>query len=259
MQQHLVQTEPDVHAMTYSIVIPIYNEADNILPLIEEIEWVMQPLKERWEIIFIDDGSSDNSLAILQKQISTKPYLRCVQLKKNYGQTSAFAAGIKAAKGTWIISLDGDGQNDPRDIPLLIDIAKSTPNIDLVAGQRHKRKDPWHKLLIGKIANKVRRSILDDKTQDTGCSLKMYRKACFDQIPLYTGMHRFLPALFQIAGFQTKEVAVHHRQRKRGKSKYHLFNRGFSLLFDLLAVAWMRKRRLVYQIESEIRSEKQPP
>lgn len=243
--------------IAYSIIIPIYNEADNIVPLIEELEWVMQAYANKWEIIFVDDGSTDASLRILQKLIPTKPHLRCLQLKQNYGQTSAFAAGVKAAKGTWVISLDGDGQNDPRDIPLLIETCL-TNNLDLVAGQRRNRQDPWYKRMIGKAANKVRRSVLEDNIQDTGCSLKIYRRSALEKIALFNGMHRFLPALFQIEGFKTKEVVVHHRSRMRGKSKYHLFNRGFALLFDLMAVLWMKKRRISYQIEREFASKDMP-
>lgn len=238
--------------MKYSIVIPIYNEADNIRPLLEEVEWVMNAYPNSWELIFINDGSRDNSLEILQKLAKEKQYVRVISFKKNYGQTSALAAGIRAAKGMWIISLDGDGQNDPRDIPLLIDTITKSPECDLVSGIRRMRKDPWYKRIISKVANGVRSKILQDKTRDTGCSLKMYRASCFTKIPLYKGMHRFLPALFQIEGFHTEEVVVHHRKRERGKSKYNLFNRGIALLFDLFAVAWMRKRRLSYEIDSEL-------
>lgn len=240
--------------IAYSIIVPIYNEADNILPLIEEIEWVMNTNPNSWEVIFVDDGSQDASLCILQKLVKSKPYLRCLQLKQNYGQTSAFAAGVKAARGTYVISLDGDGQNDPRDIPLLINTC-TAENLDLVTGKRKNRQDPWYKRMIGKVANRVRSSVLEDNVQDTGCSLKIYRRSCLEQIQLFKGMHRFLPALFQIQGFRTKEVPVHHRSRTRGKSKYHLFNRGLSLFFDLLAVAWMKKRRIAYVVEREFASE----
>ncbi|MBS0634439.1 MAG: glycosyltransferase family 2 protein [Verrucomicrobia bacterium] len=234
--------------LLYSIVIPVYNEADNLIPLVEEVEWVMHAYPHAWELIFVDDGSTDSSQEILQKLVDAKPYIRCISLKKNYGQTSALAAGIRASQGTWVLSLDGDGQNDPRDIPLLIE---HSAKYDLVTGIRKKRRDPWHKRLIGKIANRVRSRVLNDRVQDTGCSLKIYRRSCFDKVPLFNGMHRFLPALFQIEGFSTQEVAVHHRERKRGKSKYNLFNRGSSLV-DLFAVAWMRKRKLSYEIEREL-------
>ena len=232
----------------YSVIIPIYNEAENIPFLVKELEWVMHNHKDSWELIFIDDGSTDQSEQVLEKLKASKPFIRCVQLKKNYGQSSAFIAGVKAARGTWIISLDGDGQNDPRDIPKLLELS----DYDLVAGIRQKRQDSWYKKLIGKAANAVRSRILNDDTTDTGCSLKMYRRSCLDKIPLFNGMHRFLPALFKIEGFSCTEIPVHHRQRRAGKSKYHLFNRGISLVFDLFGVLWMRKRRLHYEVKREL-------
>lgn len=234
----------------YSVVIPIYNEAENISSLVAELDWVMHCHKGSWELIFVDDGSTDQTQSIIQALMATNSSLRYVKLKKNYGQTSAFVAGVKESKGSWVISLDGDGQNDPRDIPLLIETCHKG-SYDLVSGMRMERKDPWTKKIIGKVANSIRSRILDDNTIDTGCSLKIYRKSCLEKIPSFNGMHRFLPALFKIEGFSFTQVPVHHRQRRRGKSKYHLFNRGFSLFFDLLGVLWMRKRRLKYEVQKE--------
>jgi glycosyltransferase involved in cell wall biosynthesis len=241
------------NTILYSIVIPIYNEVDNIVSLVEEIEWVMNCHSGKWELIFVNDGSTDGSQQLIEALIDIKSHIRCISFTQNYGQTSAFAAGVSRSFGKWIISLDGDGQNDPRDIPLLIQTAQgSNFEYDLVAGIRRDRRDPLHKKIIGKVANFIRSRVLQDNTQDTGCSLKMYKRESLEKIPLFKGMHRFLPALFQIEGFRTIEVAVNHRKRLRGKSKYNLFNRGFSLFSDLLAVAWMRKRRLQYEIKSEL-------
>ena len=242
----------------YSIVIPLYNEAENVLPLVEELGWVMSTYKNKWELIFVDDGSTDSTFPIITSLIETKDALaarqiRALRLCKNYGQTTAFAAGVRAARGAWIISLDGDGQNDPRDIPLLIETASSIPQgYDLVTGRRKSRQDVWYKRILSKTANAIRKKILADNSQDTGCSLKLYKKSALEKITLFHGMHRFLPALFTMEGFAIKEVAVHHRERLRGKSKYHLFNRGISLFFDMLAVAWMKKRRLSYKIDKEL-------
>jgi len=237
--------------MQYSVIIPIYNEAENIASLVDELDWVMHCYEGRWELIFVDDHSNDKTEQVLARIVKKKPYVHVVRLKKNYGQTNAFACGIKHAKGRYIISLDGDGQNDPRDIPLLIETSHKGPTrYDLVSGSRQNRQDPWHKRLIGACANSIRRALLHDKTEDTGCSLKIYRKEALDKIALFDGMHRFLPALFQMHGFSTCEVPVHHRKRKRGKSKYSLFNR-FSSLTDLFAVRWMQKRCLSYEIESK--------
>ena len=232
----------------YSVVIPIYNEQDNIEPLISELEAVMSAYKDTWELIFVDDGSPDSSGLILKRLCSEKPFLRTLRFKNNAGQTAALQAGFKAAKGEYVITLDGDGQNDPKDIPHLIAIAKL--GYDLVAGKRRHRQDSQTKRVISKFANFIRQKILADGISDTGCSLKVYRKSALDKIPLYKGMHRFLPALFLIEGFSVKEVEVEHRPRIAGKSKYTIFNRGLALAFDLLAVWWMKKRKLSYEVES---------
>jgi dolichol-phosphate mannosyltransferase len=232
----------------YSVVIPIYNEQDNIEPLISELEAAMNAYKDAWELIFVDDGSPDDSGLILKRLMLEKPFLRTLRFKNNAGQTAALQAGFKAAKGDYVITLDGDGQNDPKDIPHLLAIAKL--GYDLVAGKRRHRQDSQIKRIISKCANLVRQKILADGVSDTGCSLKVYRKSALDKIPLYKGMHRFLPALFLIEGFSVREVEVEHRPRVAGRSKYTIFNRGLSLAFDLLAVWWMKKRKLTYEVES---------
>ncbi|MDB6081051.1 MAG: glycosyl transferase group 2 family protein [Chlamydiia bacterium] len=233
----------------YSIVVPIFNECDNITPLTAEIETVMNSLNSSWELIFVDDGSLDNSHTILRELAAIKPYLRPLHFKKNAGQTAALDAGFKAARGSIIITLDGDGQNNPNDIPRLLD--EFSKGYDLITGKRISRQDSRKKRLISKIANFIRQKALQDGCSDTGCSLKVYRKSALDTICLYKGMHRFLPALFLIEGYKVKEVEVDHRLRKRGVSKYNFFNRGISLLSDLLAVAWMRKRKLNYEINHD--------
>lgn len=239
----------------FSVIIPIYNEAENILSLVEELDWVMHCHKGSWELIFVDDGSTDQTNKVFEKLLKTKPHIRVLRMKRNFGQTNAFVAGVRASRGEWIITLDGDGQNDPRDIPLLIDTClKGEIEYDIVSGSRQDRQDPWYKCIVSKCANVVRKNILEDNAEDTGCSLKIYRKKSLERIPLFNGMHRFLPALFQIEGFRFTQVPVHHRQRRRGKSKYNLFNRGFSLFFDLLFVYWMRKRRIRYEITQELSS-----
>lgn len=234
--------------MKYSVVIPLKNEESNIVDLIEELEPIMHGLNETWELICINDGSTDNTQTILQNLATKKKYLRILKFNKNYGQSSAFDAGFKAAKGEFIITLDGDRQNDPADIPLLLEAIEES---DLVCGKRKKRKDTWSKRLISFLANKVRSRLCQDGVQDTGCSLKIYRTKSLRHIKMYQGMHRFLPALFVIEGFRVKEVPVNHRERAKGKSKYNIFNRFFAI-GDLFAVYWMKKRHLKYQIEKEI-------
>lgn len=235
--------------IAYSVVIPVKDEENNIGELIEELEIVMNKQKKEWELICIEDGSSDNSLSILSKLKKKKPYLRIVAFEKNFGQSSAFDAGFKHAQGEFIITLDGDRQNDPKDIPNLLTFSN---DYDLVCGWRIHRKDSWSKKIISHLANTVRSKLCQDSVHDTGCSLKIYRSSCLRKIKLYNGMHRFLPALFKMEGFRIKEVPVNHRKRLSGQSKYNLFNRFLSPLTDLFAIIWMRRRTLRYTIKKEI-------
>lgn len=234
--------------MEYSVVIPLKNEAENIGELIEELEPVMHDLHAPWELICVDDGSSDNTLQVLQALKKQKPYLRIVAFEHNYGQTSAFDAGFRTSRGRFVITLDGDRQNDPHDIPKLVALA---PSYDLIVGWRKARKDPLSKKITSKIANFVRGYLCQDHVHDTGCSLKLYRKSALDQIKLFHGMHRFLPALFHLEGFRVGEVVVNHRDRVKGKTKYNFFNRSFNTIADMLAVRWMRTRRLRYRVRQD--------
>lgn len=235
--------------MKYSVVIPLKNEQENISDLVHELEPIMVSLKSPWELLCIDDGSTDDTLKILQKLSAEKPYLRILAFDRNYGQSCAFDAGFRNAKGEWVITLDGDRQNDPADIPALL---IKTTDADLVCGRRVNRRDPWHKKITSKLANFIRSRLCHDHINDTGCSLKVYRTACFKNIKMFKGMHRFLPALFLIEGFRVTEVPVNHRERLKGKTKYNLFNRSFNTIADLLAVRWMLKRHVNYKIDKEI-------
>ena len=236
--------------LKYSLVIPVKNEEENIASLISEIHPVMMQIGKPWELIVIDDGSTDNTLSVLELLKNQIPQLRILVFAFNAGQSSAFDAGFKAARGEYIITLDGDGQNDPKDIPLLI--AESHNSFDMVLGRRAKRNDPFSKRIISKLSNFVRSRVCKDDVSDTGCSLKLYRTKCIQNIKMYTGMHRFLPALFVIEGYSIKEVNVNHRERTKGKSKYHFFNRSIKPLVDMFAVMWMRKRALKYKIKVEL-------
>lgn len=236
-------------SIKYSIVIPIKNEEDNIRELIEEIEPVMHSLHQEWELICIDDGSTDQSLRILQELCKLKPYLRVLCFSKNYGQSAAFSAGFAAAKGELVITLDGDRQNDPADIPKL---TAAVADCDLVVGWRVQRKDTLQKKFISRISNWIRSRLCADGVHDTGCSLKVYRRSALGRIKMYQGMHRFLPALFQIEGFRVKEVPVRHRERAKGITKYHFFNRSIGPIIDMFAVRWMRSRALNPQIREEL-------
>jgi len=241
--------------MKYSVVIPVKNEAPNLPPLLEELNSVMSTLNAPWEVIVVNDGSTDASAEVLSQLHPLYP-LRTIHFDRNYGQSSAFDAGFRSAKGEFIITLDGDRQNDPHDIPKLLALANE--GADLVCGQRQKRKDSFFKRFISKAANALRKRVCQDGVSDTGCSLKVYRRSCFKEIKLFNGMHRFLPALFKIEGFTVKEVPVNHRPRAAGTSHYNLFNRSFNTVADLLAVLWMRKRHLRYP-KTALKQEKNDP
>lgn len=236
-------------SVKYSVVIPLKNEEENIHDLIQELEPVMVSLNQPWELICVDDGSTDKTLALLQELTWTKPYLRVLIFNGNFGQSSAFDAGFKAAKGEIVITLDGDRQNDPTDIPQLL---AAITDCDLVCGQRKKRRDPWSKKIISRLANYVRSRFCQDGVSDTGCSLKAYRRSSLEKIKLFNGMHRFLPALFLIEGFKVKEIPVNHRERTKGQTKYNFLNRSFNTVADMFAVRWMRKRHLKYRINGEL-------
>lgn len=232
--------------LKYSVVVPLKNEEDNIRDLVQELEPIMQSLQNPWELICVEDGSTDNTLAILKELAQNKPYIKIVAFNKNYGQSSAFDAGFKLAQGEFVITLDGDRQNDPADIPAML---QAIGNGDMVCGFRQKRRDSVVKKITSRLANFVRSRVCEDGVQDTGCSLKVYRTESLRKIKMYQGMHRFLPALFKIEGFSIKEIPVNHRERTKGQTKYNFLNRSFNTIADMLAVRWMKKRHLNYQIK----------
>jgi glycosyltransferase involved in cell wall biosynthesis len=229
-----------------SIVIPVFNEEDNLRLLTIELIEVLRSLNKPWEIIFIDDGSTDGSLDVLRELKGNFPDIRVIAFNKNCGQTAAFDAGFKAAKGKVIITMDADLQNDPHDIPKLLD---KIGEYDAVCGWRIKRNDPLVRRLSSRVANFVRNTLSDEDIADVGCSLKAFRSEYIKKLNLYNGMHRFLPTLIKMEGGKVIEVKVNHRPRKYGTSKYNIRNRMMRSFIDLLAVRWMKKRRLRYEIE----------
>lgn len=236
-----------MQTVSYSIVVPLKNEEENIQDLIQEIAPVMSTLQKDWELICIDDGSTDKTLDILKELQKSYPQLKILCFDGNFGQSSAFDAGFKAAVGEFVITMDGDRQNDPKDIPALLKLAGE---YDLVCGYRANRRDPIHKKIQSKIANFIRSRVCADGVRDTGCSLKVYRRSALQKVKLFNGMHRFLPALFLIEGFKVTEVPVNHRERVKGVTKYNFFNRSFNTVADMFAVSWMKKRHLRYKIKS---------
>ena len=230
--------------MQLSIVVPVRNEADNILPLLAEIHAALEPQGE-FEVLYVDDGSSDATPVRLAEALKAHPRLRVLAHAESCGQSAALVTGFRAARGEWIATLDGDGQNDPADIPKLIaarDGAGWAANLQLVAGYRKKRQDTWLKRFSSRVANGVRSTLLGDATPDTGCGVKLILRSAVLELPVFDHMHRFLPALIQRNGGATLSVEVSHRPRTRGTSNYGMFDRLWVGIVDLFGVMWLQRR-----------------
>ena len=224
-----------------SVVVPLYNEEESLPHLLEQLLQALRPSDERFELVLVNDGSSDRTAEVLEQLSHEVPELVAVLLRKNYGQTAAMAAGFDVAQGAVIVSLDGDLQNDPADIPMLL--AKLREGYDLVSGWRHQRQDAaLQRKLPSRIANRLLGRVTGVKLHDYGCSLKAYRREVLADMRLYGELHRFLPALAFIEGARITEVKVNHRARQYGSSKYGI-DRTFRVLMDLLTV-WFMKRFL---------------
>lgn len=227
-----------------SVVIPVHNEADNIRPLVGEIRAALDGLLE-YEIVYVDDGSSDATLQRLIELRSEFPRLRLLCHERSCGQSTAVLTGARAARAPWIATLDGDGQNDPADIPALLAArgdAAAPRGPQLICGYRRRRKDNWLKRLSSRVANRVRSSLLRDHTPDTGCGLKLFKRDTFLALPHFDHMHRFLPALVLRGGGQIACVEVNHRPRVHGKSNYGLHNRLWVGIIDMFGVMWLQRR-----------------
>ncbi|HTZ79884.1 MAG TPA: glycosyltransferase family 2 protein [Stellaceae bacterium] len=229
--------------MELSVVIPARNEAPNVAPLVAEIRRALDG-KLDYEIVYVDDGSSDATAAEIRRLAGGFPRLRLLRHQKSCGQSMAVRTGVKAAEAPWIATLDADGQNDPADIPRLWEIARGAPAAPplLVAGHRQKRRDTWSKRMASKLANAIRRAMLGDGTPDTGCGLKLFRRDLFLDLPAFDHMHRFLPALVLRQGGKVVSVAVNHRPRERGKSNYGVLDRALVGVVDLFGVMWLMRR-----------------
>ena len=227
---------PDV-----SVVVPVRNEAANIAPLIAEIRTALAGVAH--EIVYVDDGSDDATPDALRAAASTGP-LRVLRHRTGCGQSAAIVTGIRAATGAWIATLDGDGQNDPGDLPALLARAKAYagPGPVLIAGHRTTRRDSLTKKVASRAANVIRARLLGDATPDSGCGLKVFRRAAFLELPSFDHMHRYLPALFIRAGGTVVSVPVGHRPRTRGTSKYGTLDRLWVGIFDLIGLAWLQRR-----------------
>jgi dolichol-phosphate mannosyltransferase len=231
-----------------SVVVPIKDERDNLLALTDQLLKVLQGRDESrtssFEIIYIDDGSTDGSSQILDRLAAEHPAVTVLHFDRNYGQSAGFDAGFKQSTGALVVTMDGDLQNDPQDIGTLLSYVHT---YDLVCGWRTERHDTAMRKVSSRVANAVRNAVTGDRVHDTGCSLKVFRRRVVDRLQLFNGMHRFFPALALIHGFTVTEVPVRHHPRTHGTSKYGVGNRLFKGLYDLMAVRWMQTRVLKYR------------
>ncbi len=238
--------EGPTHAgeLEFSVVVPVRDEAANVEPLIAEIHAAMKD-QGAFEVVYVDDGSEDETPERLMRARERFPNLRVVRHRRNCGQSAAIWTGVNVAHGRWIITLDGDGQNDPADIPKLLEAWRRPDlgaDVRLIAGVRQKRQDSWVKRVSSRIANAVRTSLLHDDLVDTGCGLKLVHRESFLQLPYFDHMHRFLAALCHRSGYRVVPVAVSHRPRRHGRSKYGTLNRLFVGIVDLFGVMWLQRR-----------------
>jgi dolichol-phosphate mannosyltransferase len=228
---------------TVSVIVPLYNEEESVPILQSELRTALNGVDH--EIIFVDDGSADHTV----ERIDRAPGVRVIRFEKNTGQSAAIFAGLKAARGSTLVLIDGDLQNDPADIPrLLHEIARGA---DLVCGYREHRRDTRVKRLTSQIANAVRSRYTRDGVRDTGCTLKAMRSECVGALVPFKGMHRFIPALVKGAGYRLVEIPVNHRPRRFGQTKYGLGNRAVRATIDMFGVRWLLSRRLDYKIRGE--------
>lgn len=234
-----------------SVIIPVKNEAGNIPQLAAEIDAVMNQLDWEWECLWIDDGSTDESLSALESVVQENPHHRCLSFAQNAGQSAALWAGFRESGGRFLITLDGDGQNDPADIPRLM-TALLRDSADMVNGYRKRRKDNWVRKLSSKVANGFRNLTTGNTVRDTGCSTRALRRECVEHLPNFKGMHRFLPTLVRMGGFRITEVPVNHRPRAHGKTKYSINNRLWVGLYDIFGVMWLQQRAFRYEIRRRL-------
>ena len=239
----VVSAEQKNRDLDLSVVVPVMNEIDNIEPLISEIAAVLRG-QEKFEIIYVDDGSTDGTRMRLIELTKLYPELRIYGHKVCCGQSIAIVTGVRNARAPLIATLDGDGQNDPVDIPALLRRARASGNPEqtMVVGRRLKRRDPFIRRMSSKVANLIRASMLKDQTPDTGCGLKIFPRDAFTRMPEFNHMHRFLPALMIRNGGLVVSVEVSHRARERGTSKYGVWNRLWVGIVDLRGVMWLIRR-----------------
>ena len=244
-------------AIDLSVVLPVYNEEESLPVLLPELMAVLDALALRSEVILVDDGSRDRSAQLVREFHARDPRIRLVALKANAGETAATDAGLKAARGRLVVTMDADLQNDPRDIPAMLGHLREW---DAVTGWRVNRAagDGPVRRLSSRIANRVRNALSDESIRDSGCTFRAFRRECLRDLTLYRGFHRFIPTLLRMQGFRVLEVPVNHRPRRFGQSKYGIGNRALRGLVDLLVVRWMKSRRLGYEVAEVLGGEDRP-
>jgi glycosyltransferase involved in cell wall biosynthesis len=232
-----------------SVIVPVFNEEESLPILIPKLVEVLNLLNTSYQMIFVDDGSSDGSRRILREMFSQYPSLRILCFKENRGLSTALLVGMREARGKKIVTLDSDLQNDPADIPRLLEYLD---RYDMATGWRQKREDSWLKKISSKIGNGVRNWLSSENIRDSACTLRAFKRECIQEIPTFNGMHRFLSTLVKMQGYKIIEVPVFHHPRQFGKSKYNIRNRMVRSFIDLLAVRWMKRRTIHYEIEERI-------
>jgi dolichol-phosphate mannosyltransferase len=237
-----------------SVVIPVYNEEENLPELWAELRSVLEPLGLAFEVVLVDDGSRDRSAELIRGFREADPRVRLVRLKANAGETAATDAGFKAARGRWVVTMDADLQNDPHDIPTLL---SQLDRWDAVTGWRVNRGDGDSvvRRVSSRVANHARNWISDEAIQDSGCTFRAFRRECLRGLVLYRGFHRFIPTLLKMRGYRVIEVPVRNRPRRFGRSKYGVLNRVFVATADLLVVRWMKNRLLRYEVAEDLGGE----
>jgi glycosyltransferase involved in cell wall biosynthesis len=229
-----------------SLVIPAYNEQENVDALLQRVGAALGQVGRPFEVIIVDDGSTDQTPKLLNEAMARLPWLRVLRLLKNSGQSAAFDAGFKAARGEVVATIDADLQNDPEEIPRLLPMLDGS---DMVTGWRRDRQDTKFRKVQTRIANRIRNWISDETIQDSASSLKLYKRHCLEGIQLFTGAHRFFPTLVKMRGYTVREEPVKHSARHAGTAKYGFRNRAFRAFVDLLAVRWMKKRYIRYDVK----------
>jgi glycosyltransferase involved in cell wall biosynthesis len=232
---------PRAVAAEISIIVPVFNEADNVTPLVREVAAAMQPLQRAYELVFVDDASTDDTWRKIAEARRLDPRVRGLRHSRNAGQSAALWTGIQATTSPILASLDGDLQNDPADLPRLI---AELERVDFVSGMRLSRQDTWLRKVSSKIARWARKTALGVDFRDTGCAIRAFQRSALTGVFPFNGLHRFLPVIVHGGGFKTLEVPVNHRPRVAGVSKYGVWNRLGRGIYDLFAIAWYQKRRV---------------